>query len=267
MSLRPSFKPDQVRIVESFLGDSFKQAGKSLAVVGMSGGLDSSVVAYLCVRALGAERVTALFMRDELSDPEDLRDVEGMSDELGISLEIVDISSMVKEFSNSLGIDDPKLQGNIRARCRMIVAYYISNRRDGLVVGTGNKSELLVGYLTKFGDGGVDLLPLGDLYKSQVREMGRFLGVPERIIKKVPSPGLWKGQTDEGELGFSYEELDQVLLGLELGMTAEEIRDRTEISLQRVREVEGMVSRTVHKRKMPLIPKVGVRTLGLDWRE
>ncbi len=113
----------------------------------------------------------------------------------------------------------------------------------------------------------MDLLPIGDLYKTQVREMARELGVPERIILKIPSPGLWEGQTDEGELGISYEDLDRILLGFELEMPGEEISERTGLSLDLVRRVEEMVQRSIHKRKMPLIPKVGVRTVGLDWRE
>ncbi len=134
-------------------------------------------------------------------------------------------------------------------------------------MGTGNKSEIMVGFFTKFGDAGVDLLPIGDLYKTQVKEMARVLGVPEKVVQKTPSPGLWKGHTDEGELGISYDDLDRILLGLELEMRPEDIGERTGLPLDRVHQVEEMVRRSIHKRKMPLIPKVGVRTVGLDWRE
>ncbi len=236
-------------------------------MVGMSGGLDSTVVAYLCVRALGADRVHALFLKDELSSSEDQKDVEEITRDLGIALEVVDIGPMVEAFRKTLDIHDTKALGNVRARCRMIAWYSVSNQRDGLVVGTGNKSEGLSGFFTKFGDAGVDLLPIGDIYKTQVREMAQLLGVPERIIEKTPSPGLWKGQTDEGELGISYDDLDPILLGLELEMRPEEISDRTGLPIERVLQVEEMIRKTIHKRKMPLIPKVGVRTVGLDWRE
>ncbi len=267
MALRPTFRPEQIDIVVRFIQDFFRQAGKELAVVGMSGGLDSSVTAYLCVRALGPDRVRALFLKDELSSKEDERDVEALAKALGITMETVNITPMVEAFREAMVIDDQKALGNVRARCRMIAWYTVSNMQDALVVGTGNKSEVLIGFFSKFGDAGVDLLPMGDLYKTQVREMARHLGVPEKVIDKVPSPGLWRGQTDEGELGISYDDLDRILLGLELEMKPQEVSDRTGLSLEQVLHVEEMIRRSIHKRKTPLIPKVGVRTVGLDWRE
>jgi NAD+ synthase len=149
----------------------------------------------------------------------------------------------------------------------MIVLYFVANTEDRLVIGTGNKSELLTGYYTLFGDGGCDFLPLGDLYKTQVRAMARHLGVPEVIVSKTPTAGLWKGQTDEGELGLPYEELDRVLLGMELQLDPATIAEKAGVPLDRVRRVEALVSGSVHKRKTPLIPKLGIRTVGLDWRE
>jgi NAD+ synthase len=136
-----------------------------------------------------------------------------------------------------------------------------------LVAGTGNKSELLVGYFTKYGDGGVDMLPIGDLYKTQVWALAKELGLPERIVKKVPTAGLWKGQTDEGELGISYENLDCVLFGIERGQSDQEISRSTKVPLKEVKRIEAMIERSAHKRKMPHIPKTGIRTLGIDWRE
>jgi NAD+ synthase len=136
-----------------------------------------------------------------------------------------------------------------------------------IVMGTSNKSEMLVGYYTKFGDGGADFCPIGDLYKTQVRELGERIGVPEHIIAKVPTAGLWKGQTDEGELGISYEELDDILYGFELNLSEEEIAKRTGLETSKLERVWRMHRQSVHKRKMPLIPKLGVRTIGLDWRE
>src|SRR3989449_3218884 len=134
-------------------------------------------------------------------------------------------------------------------------------------MGTGNKSEALTGYFSKWGDGGVDFLPIGDLYKTQVKEMARYVGVPPEIVEKVPTAGLWPGQTDEGELGISYSELDRILLGIELQLEPEAISEKAGVPLDHVKYVQGLVAKSVHKRKMPLIPKVGVRTIGLDWRE
>src|SRR5947199_4131379 len=149
----------------------------------------------------------------------------------------------------------------------MIALYFIANTEGRIVMGTGNKSELLTGYFTKFGDGAADFLPIGDLYKTQVREMARYLALPPEVVEKVPTAGLWPGQTDEGEIGISYDELDRILLGIELQMEPEAIAEKAAVPLDRVRYVETLVASSVHKRKMPLIPKLGVRTVGLDWRE
>lgn len=267
MALRPTFREHQLRVVETFIRDTFQRAGAEAAFVALSGGLDSSVTAALCARAIGKERVRCLFLRDNVSEEEDLRDAEAVASRLGVTLEVVDISPVVSAFRETLRLEDPRVLGNVRARCRMIVTYAYSNRHNGLVVGTGNKSEILVGYFTKYGDGGVDILPIGDLYKTQVREAARRLGIPDAIIEKVPSARLWPGQTDEEELGISYDDLDRILLGLELWLPVEDIAQRTGLSMEQVLRVEGMVASAVHKRRMPLIPKVGIRTVGLDWRE
>src|SRR6266704_2743434 len=161
----------------------------------------------------------------------------------------------------------PGRPGNLRARARMIVLYFIANTEGRIVMGTGNKSELLTGYFTLFGDGAADFLPIGDLYKTQVREMARYLALPPEIVEKVPTAGLWPGQTDEGELGISYDELDRILLGIELQLEPEAIAQKAGVPLDHIAYVQKLVTSTVHKRKMPLIPKVGARTIGLDWRE
>ena len=149
----------------------------------------------------------------------------------------------------------------------MIVLYFIANTEGRVVMGTGNKSELLCGYFTLHGDGAADFLPIGDLYKTQVREMARYLALPAEIVDKVPTAGLWPGQTDEGELGIAYDELDRILLGIELQLEPEAIAQKAGVPLDHVAYVQKFVTSSVHKRKMPLIPKVGARTIGLDWRE
>lgn len=269
MALRPSFREDQVFIIQSFLRHHWEVSGRAGVVLGMSGGLDSSVVAKLAAEALGATNVLGLSMPLTAQDSEDERDAEAWADELGIDFRKVEIGPMVATVAGHLDIapEDRIGRGNVQARLRMITLYQIAQAENRLVIGTSNKSEIASAYFTKWGDGGSDFAPLGDLYKTQVRQMGRHLGVPPAILEKVPSAGLWEGQTDEKELGIAYEDLDRVLLGLELEMSLSAIAARTGVSKETVERVDAMVRRSVHKRKMPLIPKIGIRTFGLDWRE
>jgi len=268
-ALEPRFREDHVGIVTSFIRHHLAESGARGIVLGMSGGVDSSLVAALCVRAVGPEKVVAVWSGEGSAKGADFRHASEWAKALGIDLQRHDIAPLVRAFERSLGIKrgDRVARGNVKARIRMILLYYIANTQGCIVMGTGNKSELAVGYFTKFGDGGADFLPIGDLYKTQVREMAAFLGVPKRILEKVPTAGLWKGQTDESELGIRYRELDRVLLGIEIHLTPEEIAAQTGVSLKKVRRVEDLVARSAHKRKPPLIPKVGIRTFGLDWRE
>jgi NAD+ synthase len=180
---------------------------------------------------------------------------------------IVDIAPVVDSFRSILTLDRRECTGNVMARCRMIVLYHHAWEMGRVVMGTSNKSELLAGYFTKFGDGGADFCPIGDLYKTEVRQLAREIGVPDAIIEKAPSAGLWTGQTDEGEMGISYDHLDQVLFGVERSLSNESIAAETGIPLDVVSKVWDRHRQTVHKRKMPLIPKLGLRTLGIDWRE
>ena len=267
-ALEPRFLEEHVDIVMSFIRHHVAASGRRGVALGLSGGVDSAVVAKLCADAIGPKRVLALGL-PEGDGGADAEDARTWAKTLGIEFRMIDIAPVVAMFEKELdaGRADRITRGNLRPRVRMIVLYYIANREDRLVMGTGNKSELAVGYFSKFGDGGADFLPVGDLYKTQVRAMARHLGVPEAIVRKTPSAGLWAGQTDEAELGIAYDDLDRILLGIELQMEPETIAEKTGASLDAVRRVESMVSATVHKRKMPLIPKLGIRTFGLDWRE
>jgi NAD+ synthase len=254
--------------IKEFIRHHVGGAGADGVVVGLSGGLDSSVVARLCVDALGREKVLGVALPDENTPEEGREEVADYADALGIELLTRPIEPVVEAFVHLLGREIERVQrGNVTARCRMIVLFHEAKERNRVVMGTGNKSELLCGYFTKFGDGGADFLPIGDLYKTQVRKLGEHLGIPRDILDKTPSAGLWEGQTDEEELGVDYETLDRILLGIELGMRREEISERAEADIALVDRVEAMVRESVHKRKPPLIPKIGVRTLGLDWRE
>ena len=269
VDLTPKFREDQVGIVTSFIRHHLEDTGRKGIVLGMSGGLDSSLVAKLCALAVGPKKVLGLSLPEKSSRAADRRDARDWARELGIAFDEVSIDPFVREFARGLDVaaKERVLFGNIKARVRMVILYHRAGKEGRIVMGTGNKSEALCGYFTKFGDGGVDFLPIGDLYKTQVLEMARRLGVPERILRKKPTAGLWKGQTDEDELGLSYADLDRVLHGIELHLTPEQIAERTGLSRRKVERVEGMVRATVHKRKTPLIPKVGARTIGLDWRE
>jgi len=266
--LVPRFREDHVGIVRSFIAHVVEESGRRGVVLGLSGGLDSALVAKLCADAIGPKRVLGMAL-PEGPGGQDRKDAEAWAKELGIGFRVLDIKRIVGTFERSLVASRaPRIaRGNIRARARMIVLYYVANTEGRLVIGTGNKSEILTGYFTVAGDGACDFLPIGDLYKTQVREMARHLGLPPRIVDQTPTAGLWKGQTDEGELGITYDELDRILLGIELQLEPEAIAEKASVPIDRVRHVEDLVASGVHKRKMPLIPKLGIRTIGLDWRE
>jgi NAD+ synthase len=268
MDLRPVYKEECVKIIRLFIAERVKAAGAKGIVLGLSGGIDSAVVARLSADAIGKDKVLALIMPEKDSNPRDAKDAEEFASDLDIEHRVVDITQMVDSFLSAFGDNDSATAvGNMKARCRMVVLYYHSNLLGRLVAGTGNKSELLIGYFTKYGDGGADMLPIGDLYKTQVYELARSIGIPEKILQKVPSAGLWKGQTDEGELGMSYEDLDMVLHGFELGPTPEKIAERTDTEVEEITRIHERVLTCTHKRNIPYIPKLGLRTLGLDWRD
>jgi NAD+ synthase len=267
--LSPKFKTESIDVIKMFIQLKIEESKADGVILGLSGGLDSAVVAKLCADVLGPKKVFAFILPDGETCKEDVDDAVEFASELGIEYKKIDIAEPVSSFQKvnpTLGNDLVAL-GNIKARCRMIIIYSHANSTNRIVMGTGNKSELLTGYFTKFGDGGADFLPIGDLYKTQVRELARNIGVPDNVIKKIPCAGLWEGQTDEKELGIRYEDLDRILLGIELKMAPEAISDKIGIPKEKVLEILDKVKRSVHKRKMPLIPKIGIRTIGLDWRE
>ncbi len=266
--LRPKFQDTYVDVITSFLRHHLKESGRDGFVLGMSGGIDSSVVAKLCADAVGPANVLGLAL-PEIAGGGDEKDARAYAKELGIGFRTIAIGGMVEAVAKQLKIPkaDRVALGNVKARTRMITLYQVAHAEERVVIGTGNKSEIALGYFTVFGDGGADFAPIGDLYKTQVREMARHLGLPRKILEKVPTAGLWRGQTDEGDLGIAYDALDRILLGIELQFTAEEIAERADVDVKEVLRIEGLVAANVHKRKTPLIPKIGVRTFGLDWRE
>jgi NAD+ synthase len=205
---------DITRQCVQFIRKEVARAGVSGAVVGLSGGLDSAVVATLCVRALSPQKVTALIMPYKTSSHDSISDAESLASKLAVETRKVEITPMIDAyFAIHQGADIIR-RGNKMARERMAILYDYSKTLHALVVGTGNKTEYLLGYFTIFGDGAYAINPIGDLYKTEAYQLARYLGVPRKIIQKKPSADLWKGQTDEGELGFAYEEVDKILYSI-----------------------------------------------------
>ena len=253
-------------ILEKFLLDETRNAGFSRGVIGLSGGVDSAVTAYLAAGALGRDNVRAVLMPYKTSSRESLADAQLVLDALGIPSETVDISPMVDPCLAALRIDDRLRAGNIMARQRMILLYDISARERGLVLGTSNKTEFMLGYGTLFGDMASAINPLGDLYKTQVWQLAAALGVPAGIVEKKPTADLWSGQTDEGELGFSYGDVDRLLFAM-----IDERRSGLELEAMGfdgrfVRTVQTMIKRSQFKRRPPLVAKVSHRTVNVDFR-
>jgi NAD+ synthase len=266
--LVPRLPAHAIDTIAQFLRAHGLGNGADGVVVGLSGGIDSALVARLARDALGADHVLGVLLPDA-AFPGPLRtETEEYARGLGVETRTVPIESVEAAYRTLLPeLADRVSLGNVKARIRMTILYAIARERRRLVAGTGNKSEILLGYFTKYGDGGVDLLPLGDLYKTDVRGIARELALPPAILDRPPTAGLWEGQTDEEELGISYADVDQILYGLEQLRSEEEIARVTGFPLARVQEVSARVVRFRHKRRPPPIPKVRLRTIGMDWRE
>lgn len=254
------------RTIVRFLRDYLAASGRKGYVVGLSGGLDSAVAAALAARAVGPENVHPLALPEDATEPVHLEDAALVAKTFRLEARTVSIQPFVDAFAKLVPGADRALLANAKARFRMVLLHAEAGQRDALVLGTGNKSEMVTGYFSKYGDGGVDLQPIGDLYKTQVRALAAHLGVPQRVIDKAPTAGLWAGQTDEAELGMAYAGLDRVLLGLELHLPVARIAETASVPATEVLRIEALRARTQHKRRMPPIPKVGIRTVGLDWR-
>ena len=256
--------------ITNFIRDYVSSVGARGLVIGLSGGLDSSAAAFLAVRALGPNRVIGLIMpEEETYDPESIRHAEMVAESLGIKVDHVDITPMLKAFYSSLPAYDPSddmARANLKPRVRMACLYYYANRYGYLVCGTTDKSEAMLGYYTKWGDGAADIEPIMDLFKTQVRQLARYLGVPEEIIRKPSTPGLLPGQTAEGELGLSYDVLDLVLYGLEHFMDPRQIAEDVGLPLDVVLAVKRRWLENEHKRRVPITIKLAYRSIGHDFR-
>ena len=240
--------------IEEFAGSFIKNRK---AVIAISGGIDSALVTVLISKSINKENILTVHIPDSESNPQDEIDSRKLCDELGVNFRVISLDPFLNEFKKMYS--DRIILGNIKARLRMVIIYSIANSENGLVVGPSNKTELLTGYFTKYGDGAADLYPIGDLYKTQVRLLAKKIGLPKEIIEKVP--------TDEDELGISYDLLDKILYGIEQFMPDDQIAKALKISPELVKSIRERVEKTRHKRVLLYIPKLGIRTVGVDFRE
>jgi NAD+ synthase len=253
------------RILTGFIRSEITRMGFSRAVIGLSGGIDSAVSCFLAAEALGGQNVLAVRMPYRTSSPDSLEDAQKVIDATGVQSLTVEITPMVEPLFQRFPDMDNMRRGNIMARQRMIILYDQSAAFGGLVVGTGNKTEILLGYTTLYGDSACALNPIGDLYKTQLRQLAEALGVPESIRRKAPSADLWAGQTDEGELGYTYAEVDQLLyLLVDQRYTPQECIERG-FDAAFVHKVVDRIRRNQFKRILPPIAKLSNRTIGYDF--
>jgi NAD+ synthase len=253
------------KILTGFIRTELNRVGFQRALLGVSGGIDSAVSLYLSAKALGPENVLAIRMPYKTSPDHTLEDAQLMIDDLGVQSMTVEITPMVDPLIDRFE-DMTKIRaGNIMARMRMIVLFDQSVAFNGLVMGSSNKTEILLGYSTIFGDAAAALQPIGDLYKTQVRQLARHLGVPEQVVSKAPSADLWEGQTDEGELGFSYADVDQLLHLLVDQRYRPEACVEEGFDRDFVEKVVRRVRQNHFKRVMPPIAKLSERTIGYDF--
>ena len=258
-------------VIKDFVKNYLETTGARNIIIGLSGGIDSSTLFTVLAESVNKDRIVALILPDTRVTPkEDVDDAVSLAEKYSVRYYVIEIDRIIDSFSIIPGFDiNGKLDiGNLRARVRMAIMYYYANRYNGIVAGTSDRSELLIGYFTKYGDGGADILPLGCLFKTQVRMLGRHLGLPKRIIEKPSSPRLWRDHLAEEEIGLSYEEIDMILYGLfDKKLPPDKVAAATGVPLTAVEKVLKMHISSRHKRRFPPIPSLPwndnpVRELG-----
>jgi NAD+ synthase len=263
---RLALNPDLARkVIVGFIRDELCKMGFSRAVIGLSGGIDSALVAYLAAEAMGPENVLCVMMPYRTSNPDSEGDARKVIAALGVAHKKIEITAMADPLLDAIPLDASRRRGNIMARLRMVCLYDQSEAWQGLVVGTSNKTETLLGYTTIFGDNAAAIQPIADLYKYQVRQLARALGVPQSVVTKAPSADLWAGQTDEGELGFSYDQADQILYLLVDAWYSPEDVVACGFDPAVVKRVVRLIRQNQFKRVPPPICKLSTRTVGVDF--
>ena len=254
------------RVLEDFLRDEVNKCGFRNVILGLSGGIDSTVVAYLAARAFAPENVTALIMPYSSSSPENIKDAGDIARQLGINHHVIDISPMVDAFFADDDQADVMRRGNKMARERMCFLYDYSLKLKAMVLGTSNKTELLLGYGTIHGDLASAVNPIGDLYKTQVWQLAEHLGVPADIINKPPTADLWTGQTDEDEIGYTYDEIDRLLYYLVDRRYPETMLLDLDFPAPMIKDIRHRIQTSQFKRRPPVIAKISNRTINQDFR-
>lgn len=254
------------RLLVDFLREEIGNVGFERTILGISGGIDSAVVAALAVKAFGPDNVLGVMMPYKTSNPDSEGDARLLADALGMQTRKVEITDMADGYLDAGGVEAPMRRGNVMARCRMIVLYDLSVEFSGLVVGTSNKTEILLGYSTQWGDSASAVNPIGDLYKAQIYQLARHLGVPAALIDKPPSADLFEGQTDEDELGFTYAEIDPLLYLMVDERFDEDALVAEGYERAFVRKIAGRIAGTQFKRVPPIIAKLSKRTVNQDFR-
>lgn len=256
------------KILIEFIRNEMYRIGITKAVIGLSGGIDSAVSTYLAVRALGNKNVMCLLMPYKTNSPDSLTDAMKVVKDLKAEYRKIDITKIADTFFEST--DDKDIskvrKGNIMARTRMILLYDESAKQNALVIGTSNKTEILLGYSTIYGDSASGINPIGDLYKTQIISLAQHLGVPKDIINKKPSADLWKGQTDEEELGFTYEKVDNYLFNKIDERKSDKDLEKLGFDKKFMQRVNTLIIRSQYKRLPPLIAKISNRTVNIDFR-
>ncbi|MWG34241.1 NAD+ synthase [Halomarina oriensis] len=243
--------------ITAFVEAVVEDAGADGAVIGLSGGIDSTLTAHLAVEALGEDAVHGLVMPSDVNTEGNMSDAERVAEMLDIDYDVVDIEPIVDAFVDAYpeGVDDRMALGNVRVRTRGVLNYFVANAESRIVLGTGNRSETLTGYYTKYGDQAVDCNPIGNLYKRQVRQLAAHVGVPEDLVEKPPSAEMWVGQTDEEEMGLSYDLLDAVLvLHVDGPLSTSATASTLDVDESVVERVDELYARSEHKRHMPPAP-------------
>ena len=267
--LEMDFQETEKRICR-FIKEYVENAGSKGVVLGLSGGIDSGTIAALSSRAIGGENVLGLLLPEEENfSQHDTNDAKWVAEKFHLQTQICDMSTVLRSLYKAIPAFDPNdrlCKGNLKARTRMIFLYYYANKFNKIVCGSSDKSETMMGYFTKWGDAASDITPIMDLFKTQVRSLAIHLGIPEELASKPSTPALWPNQLAETELGVKYETLDLILYGLERFMTAAEISNQLSLQKSIVNKVKSRWLANEHKRRMPLTPKIGFRTVGNDFR-